>query len=206
MATRSISKSTLSRLPQYLEYLKTHAEDVPMYISAAAIAQAMGLGEVQVRKDLASVSNAGRPKVGYLVTQLVEELESFLGYDSKSHVIVVGTGRLGRALLEYEGFQSYGLEIVAGFDLYPPENPPAKPIYAMHDLAVYCREHQVEIGVLAVPTAVAQQVCDQMVKCGIRAILNFAPVHLSVPAGVLIHNENIAVSLAMLSEHLNQQF
>ncbi|MBE6935231.1 MAG: redox-sensing transcriptional repressor Rex [Ruminococcaceae bacterium] len=204
MAAHSISKSTLSRLPLYLEFLKTHAEDGPAYISAAAIAQALGLGEVQVRKDLASVSTAGRPKVGYQVTQLVGELENFLGYDNKSRVVVVGTGRLGRALLEYEGFQSYGLEIVAGFDLNPPENPP-KPIYSMHELAAYCREHQVEIGVLAVPTAVAQQVCDQMVKCGIRAILNFAPVHLSAPAGILVHNENIAVSLAMLSEHLNQE-
>lgn len=211
MGLHGISKSTLSRLPVYLEYLKSLPEGGPPNISATIIASALGLGEVQVRKDLASVSTAGKPKIGYLIRDLISELESFLGYDNLNSALIVGVGKLGRALLEYDGFARYGIEIIAGFDLAVTSEQDAmdeknrKPIYSMSRLSSFCRENAVKIGVIAVPAAAAQQVCDQMIKSGILAILNFAPTHLVTPENILVRNENIAVSLAMLSDHLAQQ-
>ena len=200
-----ISKSTLSRLPVYLEYLKSLPEGSPPNISATIIASALGLGEVQVRKDLASVSTAGKPKIGYIIRDLIAELESFLGYDNLNSALIVGVGKLGRALLEYDGFARYGIEIIAGFDQAASEEKGTKPVYPMSKLSAFCRENAVKIGVIAVPAPAAQQVCDQMVKSGILAILNFAPTHLVTPDHILVRNENIAVSLAMLSDHLAQQ-
>ena len=211
MGLHGISKSTLSRLPVYLEYLKSLPEGGPPNISATIIASALGLGEVQVRKDLASVSTAGKPKIGYLIRDLISELESFLGYDNLNSALIVGVGKLGRALLEYDGFARYGIEIIAGFDLAVTSEQDVmdeknrKPIYPMSRLSSFCRENAVKIGVIAVPAAAAQQVCDQMIKSGILAILNFAPTHLVTPENILVRNENIAVSLAMLSDHLAQQ-
>lgn len=205
MDIRSISKSTLTRLPSYLDYLKALPKGNAEYISASAIAGALGLGEVQVRKDLASVSTAGRPKVGYRIAVLIQELESFLGYNKTTSAIVVGVGRLGRALLDYEGFARYGIEVVAGFDLTPTGLTRGKPVMSIGRMAAYCRERDIRLGILAVPAASAQQVCDQMVQSGIRAILNFAPIHLRSTDDILIHNENIAVSLAMLSDQLERR-
>lgn len=205
MGLHGISKSTLSRLPVYLEYLKSLPEGAPPNISATAMASALGLGEVQVRKDLASVSTAGKPKVGYIVRDLIAELESFLGYDNLNSALIVGVGKLGRALLEYDGFARYGLEVLAGFDLAESDEKGGKPVYPMSRLAAFCRENAVRIGIIAVPAPAAQQVCDQMIRSGILAILNFAPAHLVTPDNILVRNENIAVSLAMLSDHLAQQ-
>ena len=95
---KEISKSVLKRLPGYLAYLKNMPEDAPAHISATALAGALGMGEVQVRKDLALVSDGGRPKIGYLRSALVEDIESFLGYDNTTDAIIVGAGKLGCAV------------------------------------------------------------------------------------------------------------
>ena len=114
MPAKEISKSTLKRLPVYLSYLKSLPEDGPAHISATALAAALSMGEVQVRKDLALVSNGGRPKIGYLREGLIQDIEDFLGYANTNDAVLVGAGKLGRALLGYNGFEEYGLNIVAG--------------------------------------------------------------------------------------------
>ena len=106
MTVSTISQPTLRRLPRYLSYLKSLGPDAPEYISATGIAEALGLGQVQVRKDLAQVSSSGRPKVGYVTIQLINEIESFLGYNNVHDAVLVGAGRLGRALMGYDGFKS----------------------------------------------------------------------------------------------------
>ena len=108
-----ISKSVLKRLPGYLAYLKNMPQDAPPHISATALANALGMGEVQVRKDLAMVSDGGRPKIGYLRQRLIDDIEQFLGYDNTTDAVLIGAGRLGCALLGYEGFSEYGLNILA---------------------------------------------------------------------------------------------
>ena len=208
MASSCISRLTLQRLPTYLSYLKNLPEGSPPNISAAAIAAGLGLGEVQVRKDLASVSNAGRPKFGYSVPELVKDLEHFLGYGIYHRAVLVGVGNLGLALLSYSGFADYGLHIVAAFDVNRAligSTVDKRPILPTEALSGYCRESGIQIGVLTVPAAAAQDCCDALVNGGVRAIWNFAPVHLQVPPGVLVQRENMASSLALLSYHLKTQ-
>ncbi len=208
MASSSISRLTLQRLPTYLSYLKGLPESSPPNISAAAIAAGLGLGEVQVRKDLASVSDAGKPRIGYLVSDLIRDLEQFLGYGTCNRTVLVGVGNLGLALLSYSGFAEYGLHIVAAFDVNRAligNTVDQKPILPVEDLPAFCRESGIQIGVLTVPAAAAQSCCNALVAGGVRAIWNFAPVHLQAPPGVLVQRENMASSLALLSYHLKTQ-
>ena len=101
MEAKKISKSVLKRLPGYLAYLKNMPENAPVHISATALANALGMGEVQVRKDLAMVSDGGRPKIGYLRESLIEDIEQFLGYDNVTDAVLIGAGKLGQALMAY---------------------------------------------------------------------------------------------------------
>ena len=204
MERKEISKAVLKRLPGYLAYLQSLPEDPNAYISATALANALDMGEVQVRKDLAMVSDGGRPKIGYLRSRLTEDISRFLGYDNTTDAILVGAGKLGQALLDYVGFQAYGLNILAAFDADPQTatTTDGKPIYPMAALEAFCREHKVLMGIITVPAAHAQQVCDKLIANGIQGIWNFAPTHLDVPQGILVQNENMATSLAVLSVHL----
>lgn len=206
MENKEISKAVLKRLPGYLSYLKSLPEDSSPYISATGLAAALGRGEVQVRKDLAIVSNGGRPKIGYLRESLIEDISQFLGYDNTTDAILIGAGKLGQALLGYSGFGAYGLNILAAFDTLPRKHREGgRPVYSMDKLDNFCRTHKVLMGIITVPAECAQAVCDQMIACGIKAIWNFAPTHLDVPAGILVQNENMATSLAVLSMHLQAQ-
>lgn len=204
MQHKELSKAVLKRLPSYLSYLKSLPEDSSPYISATSIANALNMGEVQVRKDLAVVSKAGKPKVGYPRADLVENISRYLCYDNTTDAILVGAGKLGQALLGYSGFEAYGLNILAAFDLDPAKSQ-GKPILPMEELDSFCRENNVHMGIITVPAEYAQEVCDRMIQCGIKAIWNFAPVHLDVPASTLVQNENMATSLAVLSMHLQAQ-
>jgi len=207
MERKEISKAVLKRLPGYLSYLKSIPEGTSPYISATSLANALGMGEVQVRKDLAMVSNGGRPKVGYLRDGLIEDISQFLGYDNTTDAILVGAGKLGQALLGYSGFEAYGLNILAAFDEKVPENANNEkmPIYSMGHMESFCRTNKVLMGIITVPAEHAQSVCDRMIQCGIKAVWNFAPVHLDVPENILVQNENMATSLAVLSMHLQAQ-
>ena len=204
--TQNISKHTLQRLPMYLSYIKGLPEDAPKNISATTIAEALQLNDVQVRKDLASVSSSGKPKVGYNVKDLIAELEAFLGYNDIDNAVIVGAGSLGKALLNYSGFKAYGLNIIAAFDLCEePTEFQGKTVFPIAQLESFCRKVNIHIGIITVPASSAQEICDLLVNSGIRAIWNFAPVHLVVPDGILVQNENMASSLALLSNHLREQ-
>ena len=199
----TISKATLGRLPSYLEFLRNLPPDKVPYISATAIAKHLGLGEVQVRKDLAAVSGAGKPKLGYVTAELVEKIEDFLGCNQLTSAVLVGAGKLGRALLQYDEFEKYGVKISAAFD----SNERAislgtkTEILPMNQFEYFCITKNIKLGIITVGEGSAQAVCDQKVKSGITAIWNFAPCKLNVPAGILLKNENLALSLA----HLNNQ-
>ncbi|MDR0890499.1 MAG: redox-sensing transcriptional repressor Rex [Oscillospiraceae bacterium] len=206
--TQKISNSVLKRLPVYLSYLKALPMDGSENISATTIANALNMGDVQVRKDLAMVSNGGRPKVGYNRAGLIGDIEQFLGYDNTNDAVLIGAGKLGRALLGYSGFSEYGLNILAAFDTreeYTDENENGKPILPMSRLDELCKTRKVLIGIITVPAASAQAVCDRLIANGIKAIWNYAPTHLDVPPHILVQNENMATSLAVLSKHLSAQ-
>ena len=199
----SVSKATLGRLPSYLEYLRNLPPDTVPYISATAIAKHLGLGEVQVRKDLAAVSGAGKPKLGYVTAELVEKLENCLGCNRLTSAVLVGAGRLGRALLQYDEFEKYGVKISAAFDSNERviSLGSKTEILPMNQFEYFCKTKNIKLGIITVGEGSAQAVCDQMVKSGITAIWNFAPCKLNVPVGILLQNENLALSLA----HLNNQ-
>ena len=200
----SIPKATLGRLPQYLEYLRSLPE-IRRTISATAIAKALSLGDVQVRKDLASVCGAGKPKIGYETDKLITDIESHLGYERLTNAVLVGAGKLGRALLDYDGFEDFGVKIVAGFDCNETVlTKGTKDILPIRDIEVYCREHDVKLGIITVGQGSAQDVCDKLVQSGIKAIWNFAPVTLKVPNGVLLKQENLALSLAYLKGQISK--
>ena len=207
MEEKKISKSVLKRLPGYLAYLKNMPEDAPTHISATALANALGMGEVQVRKDLAMVSDGGRPKIGYQREALINDIEQFLGYDNTTDAVLIGAGKLGQALMGYKGFDEYGLNILAAFDAHPKQSKTeeGKPIYPISKLTQYCRSHKVLMGIITVPAEGAQEVANQLIAGGIKAIWTFAPAHLDVPAGILVQYENMATSLAVLSVHLQAQ-
>ena len=204
---KEISKAVLKRLPAYLAYLKSIPDSASPNISATALANALGMGEVQVRKDLAMVSSGGRPKVGYNRLALIDDIEQFLGYDNTTDAVLIGAGKLGQALLDYKGFDAYGLNILAAFDINPAvvQTGEGKSILPMEELEGYCRKNKVLMGIITVPAAHAQEVCDQLVRSGIKAIWNFANTHLEVPGNILVQYENMATSLAVLSMHLQAQ-
>ena len=204
MEQKKISKSVLKRLPGYLSYLKGMPENSPTHISATALANALGMGEVQVRKDLAMVSDGGRPKIGYLREALIDDIEQFLGYDNTTDAVLIGAGKLGQALLDYKGFQEFGLNILAAFDVEPKMDitEGGKPVYPVEQLESFCKKNKILMGIITVPGDYAQGVADRLVGCGIKAIWNFAPTHLEVPAHILVQYENMATSLAVLSMHL----
>ena len=207
MEGKKISKSVLKRLPSYLTYLKSMPEDSAPNISATALASALGMGEVQVRKDLALVSDGGRPKIGYQRDALIDDIEQFLGYDNTTDAILIGAGKLGQALMGYSGFDDYGLNILAAFDVNPKmsHTDEGKPVYPIAKLPQFCRSHKVLMGIITVPGSAAQEVADLLISAGIKAIWTFAPAHLEVPAGTLVQYENMATSLAVLSVHLKAQ-
>ena len=207
MERKEISKSVLKRLPGYLAYLKSIPENGSPYISATALANALGMGEVQVRKDLAMVCDGGRPKVGYPREVLIDDIEQFLGYDNTTDAVLIGAGKLGQALLGYVGFEAYGLNILAAFDIAPTADrtDDGKPIYHIDKLESFCRSHKVLMGIITVPVEHAQSVCDKLIACGIKAIWTFAPTHLEVPSNILVQHENMTTSLAVLSMHLQAQ-
>ena len=203
--SQQVSVNTLQRLPTYLKYLKSLDDDGN--ISSTEIARALGLNDVQVRKDLSSVSSGGRPKVGYNIRGLILDLKEFLGYNAVNDAVMVGCGNLGRALMSYRGFREYGLRIVAGFDVSDDivgEEVSGKPVLPLSGLPQYCRENGIRIGVITTPAQAAQKACDLLMEGGIKAVWNFAPAHITVGEGVLVQNENMACSLALLSKHLNE--
>ena len=193
----TLSKATLGRLPMYLQYIRGMNTDK---VSATQIAKGLGLGEVQVRKDLASVCAAGLPKVGYPVSTLRLDMEKALGVEVPVSAVIVGAGKLGSALMEYDGFRDYGVEIIAAFDRSASACSlhGHVPVYPMDQLTAFCASHCVQTGILTVPAAAAQTAAEEMTAAGLTAILNFAPYPIRVPSYVTVHPVNIALSLAYL--------
>ena len=203
MEKRSVPKATLERLPIYLRFLKDITDEDVTNISATQIARGVLLGEVQVRKDLALVSGRGKPRIGYKLCSLICDIENCIGSDSMTNAVLIGAGKLGRALLDYDGFEEFGVKIVAGFDCNETEMKLGnrKSVLPIKEIEAFCARNNIKIGIITVGQGSAQEVCDKLVSCGVKAIWNFAPCALSVPPTVLLKQEKLALSLA----HLNSQ-
>ncbi|MBQ1946493.1 MAG: redox-sensing transcriptional repressor Rex [Clostridia bacterium] len=206
MADRVLSIQGVKRLPYYLKYLKELQKNGVLHVPAAAIAESLDIYEVQVRKDLAAISRQpGKPRVGFTVNALIEDMEHFLGYDNPNTAVLVGAGHLGQALMSYSEFERYGLQIEAAFDVSPDligKSIHGIEVYPLDQLESICKEKNIEIGIITTPMEHAQGVCDKLVAGGVKAVWNFAHIYLHVPKNVVVQNEDMAVSFALLSNHL----
>ena len=196
-----IPVTSLQRLPIYLNYLKTLGGS-ENNISSGAIARALGMGEVLVRKDLAYTAAQGKTRIGYSREELISALEEYLGCNDKKNAVIFGAGGLGSALISYGGFKNYGIEIVAAFDNDAKKigtSIGGKPVLSSENAAEGIKKFGARLAVICVPANCAQQVADVLVACGVKAMLNFAPVLLKVPEGFTVRNIDVAANLAVLS-------
>jgi len=191
------SKNTIFRLSRYKTALYRFKELGITSIFSRNIAKEVGATPAQVRKDFSIFNITGHKKAGYKVNDLLEQLKNVLGKEKIQRVIVVGAGNLGTAFMRYKGFERIGIRIVAGFDIDVTKMKPHAgiPVLAMDKLEEYVAKNGIKIGFITVPDTVAQRVFDQMVRAGIKGVLNLAPITLKVPEHVVVNNIDIAVEL-----------
>ena len=186
----------------YLRCLARLKDNNIQTVSSETLAKVAGVKPTQLRKDLTYFGQFGTRGLGYDVAALAKMISDELGTTSLQPVILVGVGNLGLALLSYRGFEKEGFEIVAAFDVDPKrrrDKEISQPFLGMDDLPDFVNKHHVKMAILSVPAAVAQEVTNQLVECGIAGILNFAPIVLHVPEEVMVNNVNLAIELENLS-------
>jgi redox-sensing transcriptional repressor len=208
-SARRIPQPSLNRLPQYHYYLTELKGRGINRVSCSVIGNDLNLVAVQVRKDLQYTGIVGKPKTGYSVPELIQAIESFLGWNNANDAFLVGVGNLGTALLGHERFSNFGLSIVAAFDANTDKIGKwihGKAVLPLEKLADLSQRMRIHLGIITVPAEVVQSIADEMVKGGIQAIWNFAPVRLKVPAHIIVHNEDLYSSLASLSWKLARRY
>jgi redox-sensing transcriptional repressor len=209
-ATRAIDRKaaslpTIRRLPGYLQVVRQAESEGVLVISGTTIAEELELEPIQVRKDLAVTGIVGKPRVGYVVKDLIAALEHFLRWDQTHNAVVLGAGHLGTALLGHTEFRKNGLNISAAFD-----SDPAKVGKKFHgvkvldtaELSSYIKGQNVTVAILTVPAHVAQDLCNLVIEAGVRSVWNFTALKLKVPEGrtdVLIQKEDLSSGYAVLS-------
>ena len=199
---RRISDSTVRRLSLYLRFLEEFDRDGEETVSSEALAQRGGTTSAQVRKDLSLFGSFGKRGLGYRVQELAEHLRHILGLSRRFRLVVVGAGALGTALVQHSGFRERGFDVVAIFDNDPAKVGGKWDGLQTKDVAELERDLQanpVDIGVIAVPGDQAQAIVDCLVRCGIKAVLNFAPSQLTVPDDVALKNVNLSLDLEALT-------
>jgi redox-sensing transcriptional repressor len=205
---QNIPRPTLLRLPVYRRFLQEWREQGHEQVSCSDIARALGQDSTQVRKDVAITGIVGKPRVGYAVDELLEAIEDFLGWNNTTDAFLVGSGHLGTALMGYEDFSNYGLNIVAAFDVDAKKigrKIHGREVFALEKLADLAERMHVHIGIVCVPPAGAQMVANLMVMAGMRAIWNFAPVRLDVSPDVVVEDVDLRAHLAVLTSRLKEQ-
>src|SRR3972149_1248786 len=178
-----------SSLPVYARALALLRRDGRELVSSQELGDQLGVTPAQIRKDLSYFGRFGKQGRGYNVRRLLDELRQILGLDRQWRIALVGVGRLGRAILGYPGFAPQGFRIIEAFDA-EPETVGSKVdgllIKHTDELEAALHANPVDVGIVAVPGAIAQEVIDGLVRCGVRAILNYAPIAAHVPRGVQI--------------------
>lgn len=199
-----ISMAGLNRLPKYLRILKEKQLNQVQNISSTIIAEELKLNPIQVRKDLALVSkNDGKPGVGFEINSLIADIEKFLGINNSRNAIILGAGRLGQALINYNGFEN-DINIMMAFD-NDKTKCDNKKIFHIDSLENKIIENDIHIAIITMPRDNAQEMCDRLVKSGIKAIWNFAPINLKVPEDIVIKNEDLSTSLLVLLKMLEEK-
>ena len=205
--TSLISKATIDRLPLYFRTLRLVQDEGIDVISSDELGRRLGITPEQIRKDLASFGQFGKKGVGYYVNELKHNVGGILGLDNHWNIAVIGIGHLGAALANYQNFVSLGFNLVALFDQDPKVIGTVQnhvKVEDVRELAQIVRERHVDIGIIAVPAAFAQEVADQLVTAGVKGIWNFAPIKMQVPETMHIVNEDLSIGLSSLSYHITR--
>ena len=206
ITTRVAPEASVARLSLYVRELKQLGGEEVGYVSSRRLAQRLGLTAAQVRRDLSYFGQFGTSGRGYEVRSLHRRLASILGVAERPwDVALVGLGNLGSALLAYRGFEKRGFLFRVIADTDPQKvgrTVHGLTVAAADELTELVKRHQVHIGLIAVPADSAQSVCNQLVAGGVRAIVNFAPVHLDVPSSVWVRAVDLATELESLAFYL----
>ena len=208
MAGRArIPEATVTRLPVYLRSLLELASDQVSTVSSERLAELSGVNAAKVRKDLSYLGSYGTRGVGYDVGFLVDQVGRELGTTRDWPVVIVGLGNLGRALANYHGFGTRGFRVAALVDADPSlvgECIGELTVVSVDQLESVVTQAQVAVGIVATTAGSAQDVADRLVSAGVRSILNFAPVVLSVPDGVSLRNVDLSMELQVLTFYQHQ--
>ena len=206
---KNIGVPTIRRLPSYLRLAKELLKTGESFVSATYFAEILDIDSIVVRKDIASTGSLGKPRIGFEILELINNIENFLGWNNPTEAFLVGVGHLGSALLGYSGFGDNGLDIVAGFDTDRNKIGTKiynKEIFHLNKLYELVPRMNITMGILTVPSSVAQNVVDIMIEAGIKAIWNFTPIKLKTPLGVVTQKEDLASGLAVLSVKLSNNY
>jgi len=204
---RTVADSTVRRMSLYLQFLDERERRGEVTVSSADLARCGGASSAQVRKDLSFFGSFGRRGVGYSVPLLAARLREILGLVRHYRVILIGAGRIGSALAAYPGFRSRGFDVVAVYDADPArvgKVVDGQEVRSIDRLETDLAAVPADIAVIGTPAGAAQAVADRLVRAGVRALLNFAPVALEVPRGVAVNDVNMAMELESLSYALSR--
>ena len=205
--SENISMSVIKRLPRYYRFLGELEKHNITRISSRELSQRMGLTASQIRQDLNSFGAYGQQGYGYKVKELKEAIRKILGLDLQYNCIIIGSGNLGHAIVNYERFKEEGIHFKAMFDVDPDQigkKVGNVTVYHMDDLDAFVAHHKIDICILSVPQKVGQETTDRVVELGIKAILNFVPLDLTVPDDVVVESVNITDSLFTLTYLINE--
>lgn len=205
---KKVADSTVRRLALYLRFLDEFEGQGMETVSSEALAQRGGTTSAQVRKDLSFFGSFGKRGLGYYVPELAAKLREILGLGRRYRVAIIGAGKMGSALVQYRGFQQRGFDVVSIFD-----NDPTKvgtrwnglTVLSIDQLEPTLRSEPVDMAVIVTPAEVAQGLADRLVVLGVKAILNFAPVQVTVPDDVVVKTVNLALELETLSYALHNR-
>lgn len=201
----NIPDIVIGRLPVYLRALTRLAQEGHEVTSSHELGQRLGISSAQIRKDLSHFGGFGKQGTGYQIAHLVEQLRQVLKVNKEWEVVLVGAGDLGSALAHYKGFGDRGFHIACVFDSSPQKIGKKLgdfPVYAMGDLQSVIKERNIRIAMIAVPAEKAQEVADKLIQAGVRAILNYAPINLNVPADVRVQYIDPVVHMQRMTYYL----
>ncbi len=200
-----VPEVVVARLPQYVRVLNMLLSDGVQVANSQMLGEKLQVTPAQIRKDLSYFGRFGKQGRGYSVRHLLDELKQILGLNSHWNVVVIGVGRLGRAILSYPGFTPDGFHLVAAVDNNPGlvgQNVDGLVVRPVEELNQVVKEYGISIAVVAVPGVDTQGVIDRLVECGVRAILNYAPTTPQVPPDVNIRNIDPVLSLQSMTFYL----
>jgi redox-sensing transcriptional repressor len=205
---RHVALSTIRRLSLYLHYLEECQREGQLTVSSRALAERGGATPAQVRKDLSFFGSFGKRGIGYPTVELGARIRDILGLGQRYRVLLVGAGRIGAALANYPGFDARGFDVAAVYDVDPSKvgmTLDGLVVRSLDQLERDLGQESAHIAVIGTPADAAQAIADRLVKAGVRAILNFAPVALAVPSDVTVTNVNMALELEALSFALSRK-